>query len=159
MCPIIYQIFIDLVVVSDGHTYERGAINKWLNKSDKSSTTNKVLKNNILNSNIALRQMVTTLAESTPPEVETISTEEVINIDIESETILEGHALRHEPIDLSTGYASRNEPNVLSPGHASQQEPIRSDTETVPEGHASQLTPRRLRIPNEILKNRRGNKN
>ena len=127
------MLFKDPVVSNDGHTYERGAINKRLEKSDKSPLTNKVLDKNILNSNIALRQMLTTLAESTPPEVETISTEEVINIDIESETTIEGHALRHETNDLSAGHASQHESNVLSPGHPSQQEYIRSDTETIPD--------------------------
>ena len=80
----------------------------------------KVLENNILNSNIAVRQMLTTLAKSTPPEVEIISTEEVINIDIELRITLEERALRHKSNDLSDVYDSRHEPNVLSPGNASQ---------------------------------------
>ena len=46
----------------------------------KSPLTNKVLDKNILNSNIAVRKMLTTLTESTPPEVETINTQEVINL-------------------------------------------------------------------------------
>ena len=50
------------------------------------------------------------------PEVDNIQTQEVINIDIEPEIILEGHALRHEIDDLSAGHASRHEPNNLSPG-------------------------------------------
>ena len=110
------------VLASYGHTYDRGAINIWLEKSDKSPLTNKVLENIRLNRNIAVRQMLTTIAESTPPEVKTILTEEVINIDIESETTLQGHASRHEPNYLSTRHASRHEPNVLSPGHDSQQQ-------------------------------------
>ena len=72
-----------------------------------------------MNDNIAVRKMLTTLAERAPPEVETISTEEVININIKSETTLEGHALQYESNDLSAGHASRHEPNVLSLGNAS----------------------------------------
>ena len=97
----------------------------------------------------SVRQMLTSLAESTPPEGETISTEEVINIDIDSETTLEGHASRHNPKDLSTGHASRHEPNILSPGNASQKERIRSDTETVPDGHALRHEPRGTRTLKE----------
>ena len=70
------------------------------------------------------------------PEVETIKTQEVINTDMELGTTLEGHALRHDSNDLSAGRASRHAPDVISPRHASQQDPIRSDKETVPEGHA-----------------------
>ena len=118
----------------------------------------KVLEYNILNSNIAVRKMLTTLAESTPREVETIGTEKVININIELGTTLEGHAIRHESKDLSTGHASRHEPNVLSPGHASQQDPIISDTEHVPDGHATRHTSRRPRTEKESKKKKR-NKN
>ena len=87
------MIFKDPVLASDGHTYDRDAITTWLEKSNKPPLTNKVLYYNILNSNIAVRQISATLVESTPPEVKKISIEEVINIDIELETTLEGHAL------------------------------------------------------------------
>ena len=67
------------------------------------------------------------LAARTSQEVNTVKTQEVINIDIQPETILEGHALRHEPNALSTGHAlqqepihaSRHDPNDISTGHAS----------------------------------------
>ena len=93
------------------------------------------------------------------PEAETIQTQEVINTDIELGTTLEGHALQHESNDLSTGYASWHPPNILYHGHALQQEPIRSGTETVPEGHASHHTPRRPRTPSESKKRKKWNKN
>ena len=76
------MIFKDPVLASDGNTYESDAINIWLEKSKKSPITNKDLANNILNRNIVVRKLLTTLAELTPPEVEIISTEEAINIDI-----------------------------------------------------------------------------
>ena len=43
----------------------------------------------------------------TPQEVNTIKTQEVINIDIQPETIFEGYALQHEPNDLSAGTLQR----------------------------------------------------
>ena len=64
MCLITYTIFKDPVIVIDGNTYEREAINTWLNNSKKSPLTNKVLENNISNSNISVRQKLTALAES-----------------------------------------------------------------------------------------------
>ena len=97
--------------------------------------------------------MLTLLAESILPEVETINTQEIIKDK-------RRHALRHESNDLSAGHASRNTPNVLSPGHVLQQEPIRSETETVPEGHASQNPPRLTKTERldkkrrELIKNR-----
>ena len=85
--------------------------------------------------------MIITLAGSTPPEVESINTQEGIKYK-------RRNALRHESNNLSTGHASRHTPNVLYPGHTSQQEPIRSDTETVPEGHASQDPPNKPKKTN-----------
>ena len=83
---------------------------------------------------ITVRKLLTKLDARTPQEVDTIKTQEVINIDIQPETIIEGIALRYEINDLFTGHASQQEPmhatrhdhNNLSPGHASQQEPISS---------------------------------
>ena len=110
------------------------------------------------------------LAARTPQEVDTIKIQEVININIQQETILEEHALRHEPNDLSAGhtlqqepmYASRYKPNDLSSGYASQQDPVSSDTsnlislngipETVPEGHVSLYEPRGTRKQKDIRK-------
>lgn len=38
-CPITGEIFCDPVVISDGHTYERSAILKWLKRNDSSPIT------------------------------------------------------------------------------------------------------------------------
>ena len=53
ICPITHMIYKDPVLASDGITYEREAINTWLEASDKSPLTNIVLENNILHRNIA----------------------------------------------------------------------------------------------------------
>ena len=115
ICLITRNFFKDAVLASDGHTYDRDTITIWLVKSKKSLLTNEVLDNSILNGNITVRKLLTNLAARAPQEVDIINTQEVININIQLETIIEGHALRHESNDLSLG-------------HASQQEPIRSDT-------------------------------
>ena len=73
MCSITHEIFKDPVLASEGNTYERWAINNWIKTYKKSPPTNEILDNNILNNNIAVRQMLTTLVESIPPEVEKIT--------------------------------------------------------------------------------------
>ena len=67
------------------------------------------------------------LAARTPQKVDTIKIQKVINIDIQPETILKGHALQHKPNGLSIGNASQQEPmhasrhktNASSIGNAS----------------------------------------
>ena len=88
------------------------------------------------------------LAARTPQEFDIIKTQEVININIQPETILKGHALQHGPNDLSEGHASeqepmyalRHEPNDLSVGRASQQDPMkasRHEPNDLSSGHTS----------------------
>ena len=153
ICPLIREFFKDPVVTSNGNTYERDSITLWLVTSKKSSLTMKVLDNNILNRNTTVQQILTTPAARKPEEFEKTNTQEIINIDIEPETILEGYVLRHEPNDLSTGHALWHEPDVLSLEHVLKQNLIREDTlniislngisEFFPEGHASRQEPRR----------------
>lgn len=40
LCPINHAQIIDPVIRSDGHTYERSAIKKWLKNSNNSPVTN-----------------------------------------------------------------------------------------------------------------------
>ena len=40
-CPISYNVFVDPVICSDGHTYERKYIEDWFKISDKSPMTGK----------------------------------------------------------------------------------------------------------------------
>ena len=39
LCPITLEIFRDPVVASDGHTYERKAIEEWIQKNGTSPIT------------------------------------------------------------------------------------------------------------------------
>ena len=119
ICPITRESFKDPVLASDGHTYERDTVPTWLVRSKKSPLTMKVLDNSILNSNISVRKMSTTLAARTPEEVETINNQEDFNINIQPETILEGHALRRKlvnpcvPVRRTIAHAARTHEPIL----------------------------------------------
>ena len=59
ICPITYQALRDPVVAADGHTYERRAIEKWLQKKNKSPMTGQTLSSKVLAPNHILRSMIT----------------------------------------------------------------------------------------------------
>lgn len=60
-CPITHEIMADPVIASDGHTYEREAITKWIydGNSTTSPMTNEVLTNQTLTPNLNLRSLIT----------------------------------------------------------------------------------------------------
>ena len=62
MCPIGHTIMVDPVIASDGHTYERKNIEKWLKIKNTSPLTN-VRMTQELNSNVALKDRIQTVAE------------------------------------------------------------------------------------------------
>jgi hypothetical protein len=57
-CPISYDIMNDPVICSDGHTYERGEIIKWLKTNNTSPKTNIKLKNKKLTPNLSLKMLI-----------------------------------------------------------------------------------------------------
>jgi len=57
-CPITCDVMQDPVIAADGLTYERDAIEKWLELHDKSPGTGAVLPNKHLIANIALRHAI-----------------------------------------------------------------------------------------------------
>lgn len=57
-CSITNEIFYDPVITSDGHTYERYAITKWLSNKRTSPITGNVLKNKQLIPNITLKSAI-----------------------------------------------------------------------------------------------------
>lgn len=57
-CPITYQIMVDPVIGPDGHTYERHAIEAWLQTSNKSPMTKQPMNSTELIPNIALRNTI-----------------------------------------------------------------------------------------------------
>lgn len=58
ICPISLEIMRDPVMCSDGHTYERAAIEEWLSVSNVSPKTNVNLESRRLIPNHALRQVI-----------------------------------------------------------------------------------------------------
>ena len=57
-CPISYNVFIDPVVCSDGHTYERYFIENWLYLSNKSPMTGKELYSKELYTNQLIKSFI-----------------------------------------------------------------------------------------------------
>ena len=58
LCPITYEIMKDPVVAADGHSYERKAIEQWLEKKSRSPMTGKPLASKVLTSNHILKSMI-----------------------------------------------------------------------------------------------------
>ena len=58
ICPITHSIMNDPVIISDGHTYERTAIQKWLNTHEKSPMTNELLRYKNLIPNRAIKNSI-----------------------------------------------------------------------------------------------------
>ena len=61
ICSITGKIMTDPVVAADGYTYERKAIENWLERHDASPTTNQILKDKNLWPNYFLVQSLTSL--------------------------------------------------------------------------------------------------
>lgn len=57
LCPITYELLREPVVGSDGHTYERDAIEKWLKTKNISPRNGEVMLNNII-TNLNLKKLI-----------------------------------------------------------------------------------------------------
>lgn len=60
LCPITCEIMQDPVVLSDGFTYEREAISRWLSQNNKSPMTGRFLTSRELRPNQALKSIIQT---------------------------------------------------------------------------------------------------
>ena len=58
ICSITLEVMKDPVICSDGHTYERSAIEKWLSTENHSPMTRQIITNKSLIPNIALRNII-----------------------------------------------------------------------------------------------------
>ena len=58
LCPITMTLMTEPVLLSDGFTYEKSAIEKWLSKHDKSPMTNGILESNLLIPNRQLKKLI-----------------------------------------------------------------------------------------------------
>ena len=57
-CPISTEIMKDPVILADGHTYEREAIEKWFVENDTSPITNEKIEKEILIPNFNLKKAI-----------------------------------------------------------------------------------------------------
>lgn len=57
-CPISFEIMKDPVIASDGQSYEKSQILKWLKNNDTSPMTGKKLDNKNVQENITLRKLI-----------------------------------------------------------------------------------------------------
>jgi len=57
-CPITHEVMTDPVIAADGHTYERGAIKRWLTTHNTSPTTNLKLLHRHVIPNHSLRSAI-----------------------------------------------------------------------------------------------------
>jgi NAD(P)-dependent dehydrogenase (short-subunit alcohol dehydrogenase family) len=69
LCPIGFERMKDPVICSDGHTYERANIEKWLQEHDTSPMTNVTLQYKTLVPNIALRNLIQNPSPSLVAEI------------------------------------------------------------------------------------------
>ena len=68
VCPITAELFEDpVLLVEDGHTYERSAVTAWLEKHDTSPMSGAALATKTLAPNIRARQQADTARGSKPP--------------------------------------------------------------------------------------------
>ena len=58
VCPITQEIMIDPVVIADGHTHERGAIETWMQRKATSPKTGASLDCNVIFPNHTLRRQI-----------------------------------------------------------------------------------------------------
>lgn len=58
ICPITYALMREPTVASDGHTYEKGAIEKWLKSNQKSPRTGEPM-DVVLIPNLNLKKLIT----------------------------------------------------------------------------------------------------
>ena len=64
------EVFVDPVVTSDGHTYSRAAIERWLRTHDTSPATGARLADKRLSPNHALRQAIEEWHQRRPMAIE-----------------------------------------------------------------------------------------
>lgn len=68
VCPISLEIMQDPVICSDGNTYERREIARWLTNHDTSPKTNMILANKVLIPNHAIKSGIARFLSAIPEE-------------------------------------------------------------------------------------------
>ena len=65
-CPITQELMADPVFTSDGHTYERHAIEEWLREHDTSPNTGEALRHKELTPNVMARGLISAWLQEHP---------------------------------------------------------------------------------------------
>merc|ERR1719198_109333 len=68
MCPIMHERMSEPVLAADGHTYERQAIERWLQMHNTSPMTGAPLAHRYLTENFALRHLIASYEAELPKE-------------------------------------------------------------------------------------------
>jgi hypothetical protein len=68
ICPITQEIMLDPVIASDGHTYERRAIDEWLSQHNSSPLTSQQLENRNLLPSHTLKRMIREFIDNNQPK-------------------------------------------------------------------------------------------
>lgn len=113
-CPISHALMTDPVITSDGHTYERTYIEKWLKKSMKSPTTNVLLKNKELIPNIGIKKEINKYNEKHKTKYEILDSKSLILSELLDDNINERYLFyttsKEKPqevvIDTSSDYTN-----------------------------------------------------
>jgi hypothetical protein len=63
ICPITLKVMEDPVLASDGHSYERKAIERWLRANNRSPKTNAIMASKTVYPNHGLKSMIEALVE------------------------------------------------------------------------------------------------
>merc|ERR1712226_635215 len=81
-CPITFEIMTDPVIcVGDGHTYEKSAITKWLEKNETSPLTGETLASTQLIPNHSIRKAIEEYSKSASVQVSSVPTAQVVEVD------------------------------------------------------------------------------
>lgn len=62
-CPITFEIMKDPVLASDGHTYEREAIERWIKEKKTSPVTRQPMTSATLTPNYSIKHLIAQFAE------------------------------------------------------------------------------------------------
>ena len=58
LCPLDHEEFLDPVIASDGHTYDRRNITEWLESHNTSPVTGEILSDKTLRPNLPLKSQM-----------------------------------------------------------------------------------------------------
>lgn len=67
LCPITYRIFIEPFVAADGYTYEKYAIEKWLEDHDTSPLTGLKLDHKMIVPNLTIQSLIRNCSKKLVP--------------------------------------------------------------------------------------------